>query len=367
MPLVTLTEITLRNLKPPDKGYIIYTDANLKGFGVRVTEAGHASYVLTYGRKRKRVTLGDVGIVKLAEARGKAKNLLSEYQLNGEKPKSVTWGNAKELYLTVHVEQNNKPSTQRETKRLLKRFDRLQDTRLSELQAGDVLSIVDKMLGTPSEANHHFVCAKAFLNWCVGRNYLAYNPLHGVKKPAKTSTRDRVLSDDELKAILASAPEAGTYGRIVLWCLYTLQRVGQITHLRTEYFDFNQQTIKWPAEAMKGNREHEVPYCRLHSNVPEAGFLFRNAKGHPWNAGGKPHKAFLEASGTAGWSLHDLRRTGATRLAELGTPPHVIERILAHASGTLTPLALIYNRATYLAEMREAMLAWDRHLSNSEE
>ena len=358
----TLTELTVPRLKAPERGYTVYNDKHLTGFGVRVTAAGHRSYVLTYGTKRKRVTIGDVGIVKLGEAREKAKGILADYQINGEKPKSLTWSEAKDLYIELHVEQRNKPSTQAETKRLMKRFDTLAETKLHDLTSADVLPIIDRMRATPSAANHHFVAAKGFLNWCVGRQYLPYNPLQSARKPAKARTRDRVLTDEELRSVLATAPLSGSYGLIVLWCLYTLQRRGQIAQLHHSFFDFEEQTITWPSETMKGNRPHTIPYTTLHGNIPD-GLVFPNGEGNPWNAWSKPHKAFLKASETAGWNLHDLRRTGATRLAEMGHAPHVVERILAHASGTLTPIALVYNRATYLAEMRTALEAWTAHLS----
>ncbi len=62
------------------------------------------------------------------------------------------------------------------------------------------------------------------------------------------------------------------------------------------------------------------------------------------------------------WTLHDLRRTAATNLAALGTRPHVTERLLNHVSGTVSGVAAIYNRHAYMAEMREALEAWDRKL-----
>ena len=54
MPTISLTDLTVRNLKPQGKR-ITYLDKSLKGFGVRITETGHACYVLTYGANRQRV------------------------------------------------------------------------------------------------------------------------------------------------------------------------------------------------------------------------------------------------------------------------------------------------------------------------
>ena len=63
--------------RKPERGkQIIYHDRTLKRFGVRVPDQGRMSYVLTYGPNRRRIKLGDVGIVKLAAAREKACDIL---------------------------------------------------------------------------------------------------------------------------------------------------------------------------------------------------------------------------------------------------------------------------------------------------
>jgi integrase len=64
------------------------------------------------------------------------------------------------------------------------------------------------------------------------------------------------------------------------------------------------------------------------------------------------------------WTLHDLRRTFATMHAEIGTPIHVTEKLLNHSSGTLSGVAGIYNRHTYLEEMRAAVTNYDAHLTH---
>jgi integrase len=64
----------------------------------------------------------------------------------------------------------------------------------------------------------------------------------------------------------------------------------------------------------------------------------------------------------APWALHNLRRTFATGLAELSVAPHVIERLLNHAGGTISGVAAIYNRFKYQDEMREAIKLWEARL-----
>ena len=61
------------------------------------------------------------------------------------------------------------------------------------------------------------------------------------------------------------------------------------------------------------------------------------------------------AEAPAGWVFHDLRRTSASGMAGLGIPPHVVEAVLNHRSGTIRGVAAVYNRYTYAAEKRAAL------------
>jgi hypothetical protein len=81
MPSVVLIDQTIPHLKPEPGKQVIYRDRTLKGFGVRVCEQGRVSFVLTYGANRRRIKLGDVGVVKLADARDQARNILAQRQL----------------------------------------------------------------------------------------------------------------------------------------------------------------------------------------------------------------------------------------------------------------------------------------------
>lgn len=62
------------------------------------------------------------------------------------------------------------------------------------------------------------------------------------------------------------------------------------------------------------------------------------------------------------WTLHDLRRSFATQLASLQTPPHVVERVLNHASGTISGVAAVYNRFQYPEEMQTAVQRFENKL-----
>ena len=73
-------------------------------------------------------------------------------------------------------------------------------------------------------------------------------------------------------------------------------------------------------------------------------------------------RALDQRSGVVGFVLHDVRRSVATKLADLGVQPHLIEQILNHVSGHKAGPAGIYNRSAYEREVRIALLMWDSHL-----
>ena len=62
------------------------------------------------------------------------------------------------------------------------------------------------------------------------------------------------------------------------------------------------------------------------------------------------------------WNIHDVRRSAATRMADLGVAPHVIEQILNHQSGHRAGVHGIYNRSSYEREVRAALALWEDHV-----
>src|SRR5215217_7324299 len=99
---------------------------------------------------------------------------------------------------------------------------------------------------------------------------------------------------------------------------------------------------------------------------PDRPFLFGEGQG-PFQGWSKARGALDRRAAAAGhhlapWRFHDLRRTVATRLAELGMQPHVIEAVLNHVSGHKAGVAGIYNRALYAVEKRQALDLWGGHV-----
>src|SRR5712671_2916888 len=101
MPVVNLTDATVRSLKPT-AAQTTYTDKSLAGFGCRVSPTGVKTFVLVHGAERRRITIGRAGIITLADARTEAKRILAEKTLGKERPRSLHWDEAVIEYL-AHV------------------------------------------------------------------------------------------------------------------------------------------------------------------------------------------------------------------------------------------------------------------------
>jgi integrase len=120
-------------------------------------------------------------------------------------------------------------------------------------------------------------------------------------------------------------------------------------------------------ERTKNSRQHEVPLSRQALAIIErmprrnsTDFLFGKRSGYSdW---GRAKQQFDQGLGIAAYTLHDLRRSCATGMAELGVQPHIIEAVLNHVSGHKAGVAGIYNRAKYSGEMGEALQRWADHV-----
>jgi integrase len=147
--------------------------------------------------------------------------------------------------------------------------------------------------------------------------------------------------------------------------LLTGQRCGQIARLHEDWIDYDEKVINFPAWVMKANRQQRLPFGplieeHLRMAKPVDGHLFsRTGSGAMFDNWGRNKRRLDEICPVRGWRHHDLRRTWATHSAQLDTAPHVIERVLAHSSGTISQIAAIYNRFKYEDQMREAILRFE--------
>jgi integrase len=208
------------------------------------------------------------------------------------------------------------------------------------------------------------------------------NPVVGTNKHYDgAKSRDRVLADRELSIIWDALPDSD-YGQIVKLLILTGQRREEIGALQWPEIDLETRTIMLPPERTKNGRPHEVPLSKpalsiLKSREKRAGrdTVFgdgpRRADGadadEEWFGGfqgwSKCKAALDRQTASVGpWRLHDVRRTVATRMAELGIQPHIIEALLNHVSGHKAGVAGVYNRSSYGVEKRAALDLWGKYV-----
>lgn len=210
-----------------------------------------------------------------------------------------------------------------------------------------------------------------FFVWAMGRGLVDRNPCLGVgKRPV--SQRDRVLTMDELKAVWAATADGSNHSAIVRLLALTGARAREIGEL--EWSEIRSDRLELPPARMKNNRAHTIYLTQTMRGLidsrrrgpDQARAFIKN--GSARFSGWGYHKAFLDKRiAECGivmqpWQLHDLRRTFATGLGELGVAPHVIEAAIGHASGFRAGIAGVYNRSTLEPQIRHALAVWDQHI-----
>ena len=213
----------------------------------------------------------------------------------------------------------------------------------------------------------------AFFAWAIREGLAETNPVTGTGKANEGNGRERVLSETELAALLRALGE-DDFSDIIRLLVLTGQRREEIGGLKWSEVDFERGLIVLPPERTKNKRLHELPLSRQAMDIlnrrrglqhPRYGhadggeFVF----GRKFNSWSKS-KEILDRrlNGMASYRLHDLRRSAATHMAELGVLPHVVEAILNHVSGHKSGVAGLYNRARYQDQMKAALQTYGDYI-----
>jgi integrase len=365
---------------PAGKPYHIEWDEVLPGFGVRINPTGKV-WVVQYraNGKSRRETIGRVDTVPLDAAREKAKKTLAKVHLgsdpHAEKAQAkarakITFEAVAERYLK-HAQERLKPRSFEEVERHLKKhwqsFQGLPTSEITRALVANRLEEIAEQSG-PIASNRSRAALSALFAWAVAVGLAESNPVVGTMRVASEVSREHVIMDDEFAAIWRACRD-DDYGRIVRLLILTGQRRDEVGDMRWSEVDLIRGLWTIPRERTKNGLTHEVPLSHvaleiLQSIPRRAGREFVFGEGRGGFSGWSKSKTRLDArvlkagSTIRPWRLHDLRRTTATRMAETGVLPHVIEAILNHVSGHRAGVAGIYNRATYQKEKRETLKRW---------
>jgi integrase len=167
-------------------------------------------------------------------------------------------------FIERHCQRVNRPKTIYETERLLNRhvLPRWRGRPIASIARRDVLNVLDRVIdsGAPIEANRTLAAVRKLFNWALSRDIIAASPCAGVKPPAAEQSRDRVLSDDELRNVWgASAAVGWPLGPIVQMLILTGQRRDEVGRMAWSELDLKARLWTLPRERVKTNQAHEVP------------------------------------------------------------------------------------------------------------
>ena len=372
MPKTLFTDVSVRNLKPPASGQETHWDTapGFNGFGLRVSQGGAKTWILMAGPpdKRRRYVLGRYPDTSLSDARSAARKLHAELTLGQRIASTVNFKEAMHLYLTTYC-LKLRPRHRQETERILRRHFLMPfaSRQLDQVTTQHITAILDPLTASaPYMANNAYACIRTLMRWCVRRGYIQHSPCESLQRPATHTSRDRVLTDREIVAIYKAAQNMGyPFGYIVLILIHLPLRRNEVACLKWSYI--TPGVITLPAELMKNKVELVLPnlLSEEFKIIPRTSeYLFPSLAGTPFSAWSKNKRRLDRLSGIQDWTLHDLRRTAASKMAEWQCgDPHVIDRILGHVTGSMSKIARVYNRHSYLAEARTCLQAYDKHLA----
>ena len=381
MSTANLTDRLVKSLKT--KGSMEeFWDLSFPGsFGIRVMNSGRKTFVFMYrnGSRRPKMKLGTYPAISLAEARQKAFELLGAVQ-RGEDPASDrkqkhnagTFKELAELYLERHARPHKKPSSVREDTRILNTYllPAWGRRKFESITRSDVIRLLDEIKfkrDAPIMANRVKALASTIFNFASRKALVPEtfaNPCANVDQPTKETSRDRVLSDDEIRGLWEdlgnrAEPTASIYRLVLL----TGQRPGEVKAM--QWRDMDGENI-WtiPATETKNKREHKVPLSshalviieKLRPITGETDFVFASPDGGHIRWLQKMSQRIQKNTEFHFWP-HDLRRTCATNLSKLGIDDVTIARILNH-SWPQRHMTSVYNRWDRLPEMKRALERW---------
>ncbi len=363
------------------------------GFGLRLRASGTRTWIFQYkfGSKHARLKIGTWPSLSLEKARAKARKYRHEVDDGGhpaaarveaKKRSAETFKVIAERFLDRQAKRLKPRSLVEVERHLRKRSKSLHDKLLTNIDRRAIAGLLSEIAAEhgPFAGNRTRASLSSFFAWAMKQGLLEANPVIGTDRPAEEVERDRVLTDSEMREIW-QALLADDYGDIVKLLALTGQRRDEIASLRWSEVDFDSATITLPPPRTKNRRDHIVPISapvidilKTRKRLVDRDLVFGSGRGgyQGWSTSKEALDARLlevckkhdrKAQPLPYWTLHDLRRTMSTIMADgLDVPPHVIEAVINHISGHKGGVHGVYNRAQYERQKRLALNKWASYL-----
>ena len=375
-----LTTKFIEGQKPDSSKRRDFRDELMPGLVLRISTSGTKTFCLhkRINGKMRRLTIGRFGVVSLAEARERVRQVLYEIETGRfeertgiEVETKPTLGDVVPDYIEKHAKVHNRDWKRKEA--LLAKFTTLHGKGIDEIKRADVVKACDVIhKSAPVSGNRALAHLKHLMGWCVERGMIDASPIAGVKPLSKERSRERVLTDDELGALWTACHTEGyPFGDCMKLLILSGQRRAEVAEMRWSEIDLEKRLWTLPSQRAKNGKQHTVPLTDTMVDVLRktprffnSDYVFTTTGKTPISGFGRVKDRLDKAlpEGTVPWIIHDLRRTMSTNMAMLGVPQPVTEALLNHKTGVVSGVAAIYNVYSYADEKREALELWNSHV-----
>jgi len=290
----------------------------------------------------------------------------------------ATVGQLIELYLNQMVRGRLRTSAEIEI-RLRRILAPLSDRYVEEVRRRDLRTILEKTAERRvlRDAEKQRQLMRVLFRWAVAQDIIDVDPTAGIASFGSSPRRDRVLSAKEIKLLWAWIDSCGMpadYADALKLQLAIGARIGEVAGMAVAEID--QETWLWtlPGVRSKNGRSRVTPLLGLARRIveirlqtPKEGHLFTTEHGRVLTANCvasilvKRRKEIPIEHFTS----HDLRRTVATGLVDLGFSFEIVAAVLGHEAGGKEVRTLVrhYVRSDLVERKRGALEAWDKHLA----
>ena len=343
-----LNETKIKSIKPPKSGQAEHYDAQLPGFGLRVTPKGTKSFIFLYrvDGKQKRATLGRYPALSLAEARAQARDILDHRNdPEEEKYSEDTYAEAVAVFIKEYAIRKKGNRRWKVQQQLLmnagRKFDNGKMIRadsgwaeslITDITRKDIRAALNARMeaGTPYIANRTFEALRTFYRWLYREDYVAVNLMDKFEKPFDgEAVSERVWTDEEIRSLWTSKLD-GLWTSCLRLMLLMGQRKSEIAGMLWSEIDLDEGVWILSKERHKGKRGHAFPLSalavRILKGIPkvkDCPFVFPGRSDGPLNANHRAQKRIQKASGIDDFTYKTARHTFRTGLDKLKVPPHV--------------------------------------------
>jgi integrase len=390
-----LTQRQIDTLPPPKTGRLELRDSGSPGLVLRVVTSGARSWCFEYRSPRygKNARLTFDSFCSLADARAAALAYRAQVA-EGHDPVSdlkekraarqvqyasvVTVAEAVNQYEPHFIaDGGDKTKSRRDRMATLRRaVEPFLSVDMAALTLAGIVNRLDEIkLRAPVASNRAHAEISAWLRWSKKRGLIADNPIAGLGKEVEETARERVLTDNELAAILTETADGLAFSDLVRVLLHTGMRRNEVATLQPRDLDFEARTIIVRPTVDKTSRTHPIPMpealvpmldarVKFIGNRPDA-YIFGEGSGFrsPISGFHKPTERLRTAIGADDWTLHDLRRTVDTRLHDAGVDALAIEDLLGHRGGLRGGVKGTYNRSVTFGKQAAALADWAAKLA----